>query len=475
MFIDDSTDLLAALIIAVFVGVGLILMAWIDSLIKGGWSANRLFRRLRALFGVAPKTLPVVTRQFPMSDLPNIQRALDRLAAEPGISHSVVGYDGYTLRQIGQGAASWGTVQPKESALRYLDVDIDVDEQMQCMENGLRLFNTTDGPFAIFVAATHAANSGSISLEVMALTPQAAAKVINRVREDAAKLSVYRGKVVSFEERHVDDGPGFVNVRFHQLPAVADDEIILPPETLSLVKRNSVHFFEHADILRRSGRSLKRGLLLHGVPGTGKTLTAKWLSTSLKDVTVILLSGEQLWHVKECCQLARALAPALVIMEDVDLIAEERQASSHHTALHQLLNEMDGLDSDAEVIFLLTTNRPEVIEPALANRPGRIDQAIHFPLPNAECRHRLFALYGKGLNLANVNVERFVKRTDGASPAFIKELIRKSALNAAENACNGDDCLSLADAHFDEALRELTIGGGELSRQLLGFHIASEN
>jgi hypothetical protein len=434
-----------------------------------------LLRRLRTLFGVAPKTLPVVTRQFPMSDLPNLQRALDRLADESGVTRTVVGYDGYTLRQIGQGLSTWSAVQPKEGALRYMDVDIDVDEQMQCMENGLHLFQTADGPFAIFVAATHAASSGSISVEVMAPSPQAAAKAISRVREDAAKLSVYRGKVVSFEERHVDDGPGFVNVRFHELPAVSDDEIILPPETLSLVKRNSVHFFEHADVLRRSGRSLKRGLLLHGVPGTGKTLTAKWLSTNLKEVTVILLSGEQLWHVKECCQLARALAPSLVIMEDVDLIAEERQTVSHHTALHQLLNEMDGLDSDAEVIFLLTTNRPEVIEPALANRPGRIDQAIHFPLPDAECRQRLFALYGKGLNLSNVNVERFVKRTDGASPAFIKELIRKAALIAAETGCNGDDCLSLADAHFDEALRELTIGGGELSRQLLGFHVASED
>src|SRR5207247_401458 len=109
-----------------------------------------------------------------------------------------------------------------------------------------------------------------------------------------------------------------------------------------------------------------------------------------------------LWLIKECCQMARMLAPSLVIMEDVDLIATERDESRHpayQITLHQLLNEMDGLESNAEVIFLLTTNRPDDIEPALAARPGRIDQAIEYPLPDAECRRRLFELYGRGLAL----------------------------------------------------------------------------
>src|SRR5207237_4227893 len=134
-------------------------------------------------------------------------------------------------------------------------------------------------------------------------------------------------------------------------------------------ERNTLGFLEHAETLRRSGRSVKRGLLLHGPPGTGKTLTAKWLAQTIPNVTVILLSAEQLTFVKECCRMARALAPALVIMEDVDLIASHRDQTkdpSAHVYLHQLLNEMDGLAANAEVIFLLTTNRPDVLEPALA-------------------------------------------------------------------------------------------------------------
>lgn len=434
------------------------------------WRArHRLIQRLRRLFRVHPKSLPIVTRQFPVSDLPNLQRALTRFAEHDRVTYSVVGFNGYSLRYMSSNIPLGQA--PKLAALQYIDVDVGVDEEMQCIANGLHLIDGPDGRFAIFVAAGNAQDTGSISVEVMSTSSGASAKFISQLREEAANSSVYRGQVISLEERTVDGAErGFVNVRFHPLPRVSRDSIVLPPETLALIERNCIGFFAHAERLRKSGRSLKRGILLHGEPGTGKTLTAKWLSSSLERVTVILLSGEQLWHVKECCQMARLLAPSLVILEDVDLIAEERQASSHHTALHQLLNEMDGLEADAEVIFLLTTNRPEIIEPALAGRPGRVDQAIHFPLPDADCRARLFALYGEGLDLTAVDVERFVRQTDGASPAFIKELIRKAALVAAEQSPDESGGLSLNNGCLEESLRELTIGGGQLSRQFLGFH-----
>jgi ATP-dependent 26S proteasome regulatory subunit len=213
-------------------------------------------------------------------------------------------------------------------------------------------------------------------------------------------------------------------------------------------------------------------LLLHGRPGTGKTYTVRWLAQSLENVTTLLLTGEQLWLVKECSQLARMLAPSLVIMEDVDLIAAERDESRHpayQITLHQLLNEMDGLAGDAPVLFLLTTNRPDVLEPALAARPGRVDQAIEFPLPDAECRQRLIDLYGRGLTLALRDADRIIAKTEGASPAFIQELIRKAALFAAEEAATAEGTLRLTDGHFDLALEELLLGGGELTRNLLGF------
>jgi ATP-dependent 26S proteasome regulatory subunit len=135
------------------------------------------------------------------------------------------------------------------------------------------------------------------------------------------------------------------------------------------------------------------------------------------------MSGEELGLIKQCCQLARMIAPALVILEDVDLVVSQRDEQRHpayQVTLHQMLNEMDGLASDAEVIFLLTTNRPQVIEGAIAARPGRIDQAIEFPLPDADCRRRLLALYGKGLTLALEDEVGLIAHTEGASPTTVE-------------------------------------------------------
>ncbi|HTS24708.1 MAG TPA: ATP-binding protein [Bryobacteraceae bacterium] len=86
--------------------------------------------------------------------------------------------------------------------------------------------------------------------------------------------------------------------------------------------------------------------------------------------------------------LARFLQPSIMVIEDVDLIAPER-THMHGPYEETLLNKIDGLREDAEVLFILTTNRPDQIEPALVSRPGRIDQAIEFPLPDEEGRSKL--------------------------------------------------------------------------------------
>ncbi|HET6882642.1 MAG TPA: AAA family ATPase, partial [Pirellulales bacterium] len=150
--------------------------------------------------------------------------------------------------------------------------------------------------------------------------------------------------------------------------------------------------------------------------------------------SVLLLTGAGMGSIETACQLARMLAPATVILEDVDLIGTERnmQTVGANALLFELLNQMDGLADDADILFLLTTNRPDILEPALASRPGRIDQAIEVPPPDAGCRRRLLELYSRGLRLELSEVDRLIERTDGVSGAFIRELLRKAAVFAAE-------------------------------------------
>jgi ATP-dependent 26S proteasome regulatory subunit len=209
-------------------------------------------------------------------------------------------------------------------------------------------------------------------------------------------------------------------------------------------------------------------VLLHGPPGTGKTLVVKYLARACPGFTVILLTGRNLRFVRQSCQLARLLAPSMVVMEDVDLVAAERSRNSNTSVLHWLMDEMDGLGPKSETVFLLTTNRPEVLEPALAARPGRVDQAIYFPLPDRDCRRRLFDHFEEGLDLSAVAVDSLLDRTEGASPAFIQELFRKAALMAAERGERSEP-LQLTTADFDRAVRELVEFGGDLTRNLLNF------
>ena len=170
--------------------------------------------------------------------------------------------------------------------------------------------------------------------------------------------------------------------------------------------------------------------------------------------------------IERSCSMARMLQPSMVILEDVDLVGAERTHAPVNCGplLFELLNEMDGLADDADVMFFLTTNRPDILEPALAARPGRIDQAIEIPLPDEDCRRRLFEFYGRGLTLRMTNLDSFIARTRDVSPAFIRELLRKAALFAADEDA-GD---AVEDRHVEDALRELVVAGGELTKRLLG-------
>ena len=221
---------------------------------------------------------------------------------------------------------------------------------------------------------------------------------------------------------------------------------------LERVERHAFAVAAHAERLKASGRHLRRGLLLHGPPGTGKTLTAMYLAAQMPGRTVVLLTGQSLGAVGPSIDLATALQPAMVVLEDVDLVAMDRDYEPTNAILFELLNGMDGLDEDHDVIFVLTTNRPDLLEPALASRPGRIDEAVELPLPDAEGRRRLLELYGEGLELELGGDESLVAALDGVSPAFIRELLRRAALVAADES---DGPLRVTPRELEVALGQL--------------------
>jgi ATP-dependent 26S proteasome regulatory subunit len=181
----------------------------------------------------------------------------------------------------------------------------------------------------------------------------------------------------------------------------------------------------------------------------------------------LLITAAEVALLDEYVQLARFLQPSIVVLEDVDLIARSREnmrGPCEESLLNRLLNEMDGLREDAAVLFVLTTNRPQDLEEALASRPGRVDQAIEFPLPDAEGRRKLIKLYAKGVTVPDDVLEATVKKTEKASAAFLKELMRRSAQILIQDSAGSD----LKLAHIESALDEMLFSGGSLNVKLLG-------
>jgi len=278
---------------------------------------------------------------------------------------------------------------------------------------------------------------------------------------------VFRGQVLSFGGEVF--GHGQTLLQFHRRPVLGRDRLVLPAETLAAVRRQVVEVARHKQQLLAAGQHLKRGLLLYGPPGVGKTHTVRHLVASLTDTTVIQLTGNALHLVAEACSVARALQPAMIIIEDVDLIAEDRgMHPGQHPLLFQLLNEMDGLAEDADVVFVLTTNRVDLLEPALAARPGRIDQAIELTLPDAAARRQLFELYRGGLAVDDSGLEELLARTGGVTASFLKELLRRAAVLSASALSDSTTPLVVTAAQLDEALAELQDTRNAMTRILLG-------
>jgi hypothetical protein len=427
--------------------------------------------RLRRHLGGDPAGQPIVAEEYEPAEHPDLQVALDAWLEAPGRSSEAVGvahdkrFGALGLADLvgPRGGALLGGGEPLPGPVEWVNRPLDGDRVLTCIQFGLLLVSDGRRRLAVLVhGPAEQTIRRQVRVEVMATGRDQAQGFLADLRAAMRAQSVYRGRVISLAAEPY--GPP--SVRFHTLPAVAREDIVVADGVLERIERHTIEFARHRERLLAAGRHLRRGLLLHGRPGTGKTLIAMYLVGQQPDRTVLLMTGRTVGLLRRTCELARLLAPATVVLEDVDLIAEERtrQEPGCTTLLFELLNEMDGLADDVDVVFVLTTNRPELLEPALAARPGRVDLAVEVPLPDAASRRRLLELYGRGLTLQVADLDRLVARTEGVSPAFIRELLRKAALLAVA----GDGEIVVDDTHLDQALLELVVEGGDVTKRLLG-------
>ncbi len=437
-------------------------------------------RHLRAHFATDPVNLPVISEHFQNSEHQNLHVALTEMLERAKRSFELLGVvavNEYMGVKISHMLSEQRGMQITEGPVEYVNLPLQDEQMLACVHSGLYLVRDGERPLAVLVRGMNERTPHpGIHVEVMALEREQGEAFFSELRNTMRARNVYRSHVVSLAPT---GDFGTTQVRFHRLPEVTRESIVLPAAVLERIERETLLFSKLRDRLRAAQRHIKRGLLLYGKPGTGKTLTAMYLARQMPEHTVILLNGLHTIMgnhgasiLEQSCRMARLLQPAMVILEDVDLVAESRpepgESSTCNKLLFELLNQMDGIAEDADILFVLTTNRPDILEPALAARPGRVDMAIEVPLPDKGCRERLFDLYGRGLDLRLERRSDFIEQTAGVSAAFIRELLRKAALFAADERPD----FAVEDRHLETALKELVLEGGEMTRQLLGAHMA---
>jgi predicted AAA+ superfamily ATPase len=357
--------------------------------------------------------------------------------------------------------------------LQYQDMNVGEDAPFAAMSNGVWLFHAAGEPIAILVSDFKDVFDRGRWMQVEIAHPPSekagafARGFLSRLQQAAETSRLYRGKVLSFEA-----GSDYSGMRsemlVHRLPTVRREDVILPETTMARLDRHVFEFDRHRDALKRLGQSTRKGVLLYGPPGTGKTHVIRYISSALSDHTTVLITAEQVANLPRYMTLARTLQPSIVVLEDVDLVGrarEEMNSVSAEALLNRLLNEMDGLQSDADILFILTTNRPEDIEEALASRPGRVDEAIEIAPPDALCRRRLTLLYGAALTFEAEAVDLATNMSEGASAAFMKEMVRRLAQRSLALEQNGHVRVKDVEAVFGDAAAQ----ADGLGRRIVGL------
>ena len=318
-------------------------------------------------------------------------------------------------------------------------------------------------------------------LELACAVPDAGKAALSRIVSDSCSNSIFRNQILhlSYEAGRTDEYGDVekaerFQVLFSTIEPVARKDIILSKEHLDVLQRNVIDIHTRRDILKANGVPARRGVLLHGPPGTGKTFACRYLSNQLPEVTRIFVTGSSLANVGAIFSLARLLQPSVLFLEDVDLIFAARDINLYSTSLGDLLDQMDGLRSHEDICVVLTTNAIDRLEAAIKDRPGRISQCIYMGAPDAALRKRYLAHHLRDYSTGKTNIDALVDMSDGATQAFLKEWVHRAVQVACERLDQPSQKATLRQADFATAMSEMRSFLEGSDGRIIGFASAAK-
>ena len=353
---------------------------------------------------------------------------------------------------------------------------------------------TEDVDLASIARVTH----GFVGADIEALSKEAAMRSLRRILPEvnleqpkipAEILNKIKITKQDFDEALRDVQPSALREVLVQRPNVKWEDI----GGLQQVKEELAEAIEwplkHTDLFAEANVNPPKGILLHGPPGSGKTMIAKAVAAT-SEANFISVKGPELiskWvgesekGVREVFRKARQSAPCVVFFDELDAIAPRRmgsEADSHVTErlVSQMLTEMDGLEDLKSVVVIGATNRPDIIDEALL-RPGRFDRILEVPIPDKDSRKQIFEIHTKKKPLeSDVNLDKLVEMTDGMTGADIAALVNAAAMSAIkEHVSRKPGKLQISMRHFEAAFNKVRKGGSKGKRRGLQSIPASES
>jgi transitional endoplasmic reticulum ATPase len=315
---------------------------------------------------------------------------------------------------------------------------------------------------------------GYVGADIAGLAKEAAMHALRRViptisslkedepipKEILEKLKVKKGDF-DYALRMVQ--PSAMREVLIEIPKVKWEEVGGLEDVKQALKEAVQWPLENPDCFKTLGIRPPRGILLYGPPGCGKTYVVKALANEA-GVNFVAVKGPELlskWvgeseqHVRDVFRRAKQVAPSIILFDEIDALAPKRGLSVGTRVMEQvvsqLLTEMSGIEEMEGVAVIATTNRPDILDPALL-RPGRFDRLIYVPAPDEKTRLEIFKIHTKNIPLKGVNLGKLAEKTQGYSGADIEALSREAAMFALRE---NQKAKEVTMKHFEQALKKV--------------------
>lgn len=343
--------------------------------------------------------------------------------------------------------------------------DISLDEQKEVVIQGIFHIINNENKKKLQVEVTE---------ECITITGLSADNEAEKFREtfeeELKNNDVFKNKTFTFTDR--------LFPKFIKQSNIQKADVVLPKEIWKEIEINVINVFLKNKQYVKKNIPTKRGIILEGPPGNGKSLLVKYIENALADkVTFIYVTDALVANpnsLSKIFDIARRYTPCVLILEDVDSIGASREYGSPSFITAELLSRLDGLEELVDFVTIATTNFPEKIDDALKNRPNRFDRRIKIKLPSPErCAELLkISLNHRGvLNIKNEEVKQISEKLNGFSGAQIKEVIITAQMIALyENReVEYKDLIQSVEFLKENYYDDKNIGVGDTSKKKVGF------